>query len=175
VQHGEPLHERWRVGSVPCFIRRRKHPYPPADVLHRGAPLEVIYIAYTTCASDNMPSRLETSSSKDFWQHAATSDVDIVIKVAGSSSAAATYLGHSPVLNAATPAWKVCHQNPTHRLLTHGNTQCATTMIRDNPCWLLSQCLCALIWSFCHVFEHGACTASGLKPNMSTSASVLHQ
>jgi hypothetical protein len=42
-----------------------------------------------------------------FWQHAATSDVDIVVKVEGSSSPPVTYPGHSPVLEAASPAWKV--------------------------------------------------------------------
>jgi hypothetical protein len=50
----------------------------------------------------------------DFWQHAVTSDVDIVIKVAGDSSTPATFPGHSPVLRAASPAWKVRQRGSQH-------------------------------------------------------------
>jgi hypothetical protein len=44
------------------------------------------------------------------WGHWPTSDVAIAVKITGSlSSAVATYPGHSPILEATSPAWKVLH------------------------------------------------------------------
>jgi hypothetical protein len=79
-----------------------------------GLALESLRSALASAAVPRITQRSPApdSNSWAFWQHAATSDVDIVLRVAGESSASATYPGHSPVLEAASPAWKV-RKHPT--------------------------------------------------------------